>query len=377
MIDYFFGKPRTGKSYRAVKYIYDGYIRDLEKGIEPKFTNILTNIGGFKFDLINQLFLDHGSTSRAYKLVWQTFYSRLAKLYEMAKAEKSDDELNKYADYHHINDCLIVIDEASLYLKKYDDVLSWYFAYHGHFRVRIIIIAQSPKQICPEYMSHTEIFYDAQPQSKQLSNSSLRYIHYSDMPFSSTTKFSSSSIKTDQKIYNLYKSGEIDKPKKIIYKYIFIAIVAVIAIFFFFNLLFHNMNARVHKEDSKQSTSKGFSKNSSNSSSTNLINEDSNNSFSDFTFVSFSCFGDRCFNDRFRNVPLSFLKYLISKGNKSNFQEISYVTTAFSKYNLIISNDSLDLLSRSFSVVPVSSSSSVTSSNPTINSTLNSSEVIK
>ncbi|MCX6062079.1 MAG: hypothetical protein NT103_07525 [Campylobacterales bacterium] len=252
MIDFFFGKPRTGKTYRAVRYLHDGYLRDLDKDFVPKFKNILTNIGGFNFELVNKMFLDHGSSSRAYKLVWSEFYKRLKVLYDMAIAEKSDIELNKYADYHNINDCMIFIDEASLFLKKYDDVLSWYFAYHGHFRVRLVIIAQSPKQIYSEYMEHTEIYYEAQPQSKQLSNSSLRYIHYSAIPFNKDNKFSSSSIKTDPKIYELYKSGEIDKPKKIVYKFIAIALAAlafVIGLFYYFT---NTLEKRTHPDGYKE-----------------------------------------------------------------------------------------------------------------------------
>lgn len=255
MIDFFFGKPRTGKSYRAVKYLYDGYIRDLDKDKTPHFKNIVTNIGGFNFELVNKKFLDHGSSSRAYKLVWAEFYKRLKVLYDMAMSEKSDLELNKYADYHHINDCMILIDEASLFLKKYDDVLSWYFAYHGHFRVRLIIIAQSPKQIYAEYMEHTEIFYEAQPQAKQITNSSLRYIHYSDIPFNKDNKFSSSTIKTDPKIYELYKSGEIDKPKKIIYKFIIYVFLALLFVLFVGKLFMDRTTKKLHPEISPGQTS--------------------------------------------------------------------------------------------------------------------------
>lgn len=258
MIDYFFGKPRTGKSYRAVKYLYDGYLRDLDKESSPKYKNILTNIGGFNFELVNKMFLDHGSSSRAYKLVWSAYYSRLQTLYKMAMDEKSDQELNRYADYHDINDCMIFLDEASLFLKKYDEVLSWFFAYHGHFRVRLVIISQSPKQIYSEYMEHTEIFYEAQPQSKQLGDSSLRYIHYSGLPFNKENKFSSSTIKTDPKIYELYKSGEIDKPKKIIYKYFFYIAAAMFFIFFIAYLFYgrteKKLNSNQLQDASKSST---------------------------------------------------------------------------------------------------------------------------
>ncbi|MFT7002821.1 MAG: zona occludens toxin [Sulfurimonas sp.] len=228
MIDFFFGKPRTGKSYRAVDLIHKEYIKD---GAKPKYKNILTNIGGFVFDEINEHFkiADSENPSTAYRLVWKDFYIHLEKMYSMALDDKSDDELNTYADYHNINDCLIVIDEAALYMKKYDDVISWWLAYHGHFKIRIVIIAQGPRQINADYLVHTEIYYVAQPQSKQLKSNKLRYIHYSEIPFSRDSKFGSNTLTASTDIYDLYKSGEVDKPKKIIYKFIFLSLLAIFA----------------------------------------------------------------------------------------------------------------------------------------------------
>ena len=250
MIDYFFGKPRTGKSYRAVKVIYDEYLKSEDS--VPKFTNILTNIGGFKFKQINQDFKDRGSKSQAYKLVWSDFYEKISNLHKMALEEKSDDELNRYAYYHKINDCLIIIDEASLYMKRYDDVISWYLAYHGHFKVRIIIIAQSPKQINAEYLVHAEIYYEAQPQSKQLSNNKLRYILYSEPYFSKDNKFDTDTLKAEQKIYDLYKSGEVDKPKKMLYKFIFFMFLALLVMFALFKLLMYRLSPDVEDSNDTQ-----------------------------------------------------------------------------------------------------------------------------
>jgi len=302
LIDFFFGKPRSGKTYRAVDLIYKEYISTDKP---PKFTNILTNIGGFKFKEINEIFLNRGSKSVAYKLHWNDFYTHLSKMYEMAMQDKSDDELNRYAYSHKINDCLIILDEASLYMKKYDDVISWYLAYHGHFKVRIIIIAQSPKQINPEYLSHTEIFYVAQPQSKQLTNNQLRYIHYSDIPFSKDNKFSSNTIKTSQDVYNLYKSGEVDKPKKIIYKFIGIALFALIFIALVVNHFVNNLEERVQIDDENSS------KNSSYSVSKNLdINKD---------LVCFRCDDKKCWLNDSRYQPFeisrSYLKFVLLKKN--------------------------------------------------------------
>lgn len=261
MIDYFFGKPRTGKSYRAIKIIYDEYIKENKE--LPKYTNLLTNVGGFKFDLVNRAFSDKGYHGLAYKLVWKSFYKHLQKLHEMALDEKSDEELNRYADYHKINDCLIIIDEASLYFKKYDDVLSWWLAYHGHFKIRIILIAQSPKQINAEYLVHSEIFYEAQPQAKQLRNDQLRYIHHSEVPFNKDSKFSHDTIKTSQDIYDLYKSGEVDKPKKIIYKYIFIMIGAILFLILIIKYFFSSIESRAGLDETTQQAKQELTTNQS------------------------------------------------------------------------------------------------------------------
>ena len=250
MVDYFFGKPRTGKTYRAVDYIYKQY---LNEDSSPSFTFLLTNIQGFKFDFFNQKMRDKGSKSLAYKIVWKEFYDHLKVLYEMALEDKTDEELNRYAYHHQINDALIVLDEVSLYLKKYDDVLSWFFAYHGHFKIRIILIAQSPKQINSDYLVHAETYIEAQPQSKQLSNKKLRYIHYSDIYFNKQNKFGSDTLTTKDEIYKLYKSGEVDKPKKILYKFMFYMFIALIVSFSIFKFLLYRLSPEILNNDNNDS----------------------------------------------------------------------------------------------------------------------------
>ena len=306
MIDFFFGKPRSGKTYRAMKLIFDLYIAILIKGLTPKYTNVLTNVGGFNFKKVNQIFQDNGSQSVAYKLVWKEFYKHIEKMYQMALDDKTDEELNRYADYHKINDCLIVLDEASLYMKKYDDVISWWLAYHGHFKIRIIIIAQSPKQINPEYMSHTEIFYEAQPQAKQLRSDQLRYIHYSDIPFNKESKFSSNTITTDQSIYDLYKSGEVDKPKKIVYKFIAIMVFSLIALFLVVKYLFSSISDR-HQVEDIDSSAPGAT------SSINhqvVANED---------LLMLRCTNSHCWNldTKFKDtsISISYLKFFLLKND--------------------------------------------------------------
>ncbi len=311
MIDYFFGKPRTGKTYRAVKLIYDDYIKD--ENSSPKFPYILTNIGGFKFKEINQIFRDRGSKSYAYKLVWKDFYEHLYVMYKMALDDKDDAELNRYAYSHKINDCLIVIDECSLYLKKYSDVISWFLAYHGHFKIRIVLIAQSPKQINAEYLVHAEIYYEAQPQSKQFTNNKLRYIHYSESFFSNDSKFGADIINSDPKIYDLYKSGEVDKPKKILYRYILYMFLAVLMIVFLFKFLMYRLTPPTVDKNvtTNQQQQQNYQVPESDSSfeHVNIVNNQDN------IFLNVRCDDKACWNiDReYENTSifLSYFKYIL------------------------------------------------------------------
>jgi hypothetical protein len=306
MIDYFFGRPRSGKSYRAVKYIYDNYLKN--ENSNPKYSYILTNIAGFKFKEINQIFRDRGSKSFAYKLIWDDFYKHLTALHKMALDEKSDEELNRYAYSHKINDVLIVFDEASLRFKKYDDVISWFLAYHGHFKIQIIIIAQGPKQINSDYLEHTEIYYEAQKQSKQFRDNQLRYIHYDEIPFNPNNKFGSDTITTKQEIYDLYKSGETDKPKKVLYKFLLIMIFAIVVMISLFKLFAYKYAPPEDESNQKQETETNALIEEQSDYITQAQNED-------YIILDIRCDEKNCWNiDRkFENtsISLQYFKYIV------------------------------------------------------------------
>lgn len=249
MIDYITGKPRTGKSYRAVKYIMDLYFDDKK---EPPYKYIITNIGGFRFDYINDKFSALGRDNQAYKLLYKDFLQHIKHMHSLAVDGAEDEELVKYADEHKINDALIVLDEAMLYLKKLDEAMSWFFSYHGHFKVRMIIMCQHPKQIHADYKIHTEFFIHAQPQSKQLRNNVMTYKHYDNPDLRDSHH--SDTIKTNPEVYKLYKSGEIDKPKKILYKYIIYGVLLISFLFGVIYTLFARLTPDVESSPIKSDT---------------------------------------------------------------------------------------------------------------------------
>jgi zona occludens toxin len=352
MIDFFFGKPRTGKSYRAVDLINTEYIKD---GAKPKYKNILTNIGGFAFDEINEHFkiVDSENPSTAYRLVWKDFYIHLEKMYSMALDDKSDEELNTYANYHNINDCLIVIDEAALYMKKYDDVISWWLAYHGHFKIRIVIIAQGPRQINADYLVHTEIYYVAQPQSKQLKSNKLRYIHYSEIPFSKDSKFGSNTLTASTDIYDLYKSGEVDKPKKIIYKFIFLSLVAIVAMIGLYKFLQYRISPEL--ESNEASLTNTIDERPTQNHLTKPISTISKDTF----LLSIKCNRQYCWNadTNYKNnqISLNYFKTLVIKFKIELFySEIKTEVYTLEPFEKILSKKTLAKLTDYIYIVPKS-----------------------
>lgn len=221
-----------------MKYILDNFFDEKKT---PPYRYILTNIGGFQFDYLNKKFDSLGRDNKALQILWKDFLAHITVMHKMALDGKEDDELIRYADYHKINNALIVIDEAMLYMKKLDEAMSWFFSYHGHFKVRMIVMCQHPKQVHADYKVHTEFFIHAQDQSKQLRDNILKYKHYDNPELRDSHH--TDSIKTDPEVYKLYKSGEIDKPKKILYKFIIYGVLLLSFLFGVFYALFARFNA--------------------------------------------------------------------------------------------------------------------------------------
>ncbi len=301
MIDFITGKPRTGKSYRAMKYILDNFFD--EKKVPP-YRFILTNIGGFQFDYLNKKFDAMGRDNKALQILWKGFLAHITVMHKMALDDKSDDELIRYADYHKINNALIVIDEAMLYMKKLDDAMSWFFSYHGHFKVRLIVMCQHPKQVHADYKIHTEFFIHAQDQSKQLRDNVLKYKHYDNPELKDSHH--SDSITTDPEVYKLYKSGEIDKPKKILYKYIIIGVFLIFLMFGALYALFARLAPDTTPIEAEPKKEKPINE---------LKNEDLEEESG--IFLTVRCDDKNCWNanNTFENnqVSLSYFKFLVIK----------------------------------------------------------------
>lgn len=236
MIRVYVGLPRSGKTYKVVTDILDVFIGSgflggssgflssyaSRSGNDVKYRYLYTNIEGFKFDEVNDYFDNNDIDRKAVRLDWKIFYHHLTKLYEMKMRNKSDDDLIEYLKEKNLYKVLFVDDEAYMHFtdSTRDPVLVWFLGYHGHMAFDVWLITQNKKKINSKYFMDCETFIEAQPKSKAVTDNRLRYFYYASDSFTKEQRYQTETLKTRPEVYALYKSGDIHKPKKIIYKYI-------------------------------------------------------------------------------------------------------------------------------------------------------------
>jgi zona occludens toxin len=272
MLRFITGLPRTGKTYYAVNEIYTKFM-NVKSSEYKKHHYLYTNIGGLKFDQI-QLALssepidtdDDVVVKKAIELDWSKVYHHLKKAYELSQSKKTDDEIVLYLQEKSLSPAVFYIDECYHFFKKRSDpVLIWWLAYHGHLAHDINLMLQNKDLISSEYQAFTEVFIDAQPKSLSFSNNVLRYYFYASPQYIPQQRYDSTTLKTDQKVFDLYKSGDVHKPKKVLTKYyLLLAIMVIFAVYSVSKLLFFRdssdvLNTKTEKdvsEDVKKQTGK-------------------------------------------------------------------------------------------------------------------------
>jgi len=259
MIEFLTGLPRSGKTYRAVYDIKNKFM-NADHAEFNKHRYLYTNIGGLKFDDI-QLHLechpveteDDIYTKKVYPLDWKKLKHHLDHMYKMSQEEKPDSEIIDYAIKYKLSPAKFVIDESYKYFKKkvYDDVLIWWMAYHGHLGHDLVLIVQNKKMLHADYKMNSENFVHALPKSKTISNKSFKYYHYADESYDKDQRYDTSRLSVNQEIFDLYKSGDMHNPKKVVHKFIGIGIGAFLLSGFLFYRLIDSVGGSESKEVSQ------------------------------------------------------------------------------------------------------------------------------
>lgn len=306
MLSILTGTPGSGKTLLAIDRIIK--INSGESKEFEHIENIYNNISGFKFDK----YLN--SKIKNIKLDFNLLYSHLAILYKMFLQYQNDESLDKYLqDYckqHNLLNSYFIIDEAHNYFDNQDKIKNWWFTYHRHLNHEILLITQNKSLINTQYRNIPELFIKAQPRSKAISKSVLRYFNYTD--YRMTQKFSTTEIKINDTYFDLYTSGNISNQrlvgrKLIIAFIIFLLSFVVIFIYFIYKFWFAVPKHPTQNQNIQQNTtlSTQFQKIDFKNEEKEILKK----------YFKFTCFENICYtkiNQNSLSLPYSILrKYIL------------------------------------------------------------------
>ncbi|MCK5294709.1 MAG: hypothetical protein KAJ49_08660, partial [Arcobacteraceae bacterium] len=230
MITLITGFPGSGKTFKSVKNIFDIIHSDT-----IKYDFIYTNINGFKFDKHIKL----------KKFNEDNFYIYLTELFNLYNEYKIEDDVDKYLiefckekDYYN---CYFVFDECHNFFSLRDDIKIFWLTYHRHLFHEIDLITQNKTLINIKYRGVIEIFVNAQPISKKIFNKTLVYKHYSSFSMRNSDLFNKETLKINDDVFALYKSGNKSKQKSIVVKYFKIMLLGILLIIVLFMYLFNSL----------------------------------------------------------------------------------------------------------------------------------------
>lgn len=230
MIEIYTGVPGSGKTYRAVSYLYDIFIDSTSKSF-GKFNKFYTNINEFKFEEF--------PAGVAYDLDFEELTEKLKLLHNLYMKKCTDAELNELATSLDLDNCFFVIDEAHNYFEKKNSVLTWWLSYHRHMHQDIILITQNLALIEAKYKSFSEFFYRAVPSSLRVFGNTLKYEQFIGSRMFKNQRSDKFSLKFNPSVYELYSSGANTQGKKVIYKYIAFAVIGLTTLFIVGWLIIH------------------------------------------------------------------------------------------------------------------------------------------
>ncbi len=279
MLEYYTGVPGSGKTYRAVDHVYNCFLDEKSKSF-GKYSRFFTNINEFHFEAFNEdLTIDiepkieikktvfsilkkanelskipkkeieieeddeteptpsQPKQQVAYSLDMDALLISLTELRDLYLSKVSDSLLMQRADELKLSNSLFVIDEAHNFFDTKNDVYVWWLSYHRHLHQDIILITQNLSLIYRKYLTFGEFFYRAVPSSLRIRSGVFTYHQFIKYQLYKSSHTDTIKVKFDQKVYALYGSGANTQSKKVIYKFIAIALVLFVIVAIFFNVV--------------------------------------------------------------------------------------------------------------------------------------------
>lgn len=322
-ISYIVGIPRSGKSYLAVFKLWKHFI------YQPKETFLTRLLLRFKkptpkveyevaYTNINQF--DFSKSDKIKQLDFPFLKAQLAELHMLYKQGSDDDLLIEKAKEMGLYKALFVLDECHNFLKsKEDEVLVWWFTYHGHLYQDLWLITQDLTLVNNEYKRIAEFFYKAVPPAQRLSTKRFRYVQFSNykMHLNGVIKGGGYDLPALPEVFSMYVSGAQNNAKSVVQKYIFFAVfiaMLLVPMVFWFLSSFETktpVDENVTLQQYNQSPQTLHVK-----STPEIPKADK------FFYYEIDCLGDYCYYDNIQ-FPLVLFNRILNENEKEFFYFIS------------------------------------------------------
>lgn len=346
-ITYIVGNPGSGKTFFGVKILYDYFIKENkpnfldkilkknDKKDDKDFVVAYTNINQFNFE----------SSDKIKKFEYDKFYEKISLVYNAYVFEKADDnkliELLKDLDLYK---ALFVIDEIHNFFNNADDVLIWWLTYHRHLYQELYFITQSLSLVAPCYKNVAEFFYKASDSSHRLFSKKFRYSQYTTANLYKKDLIKKLHIDFDEKIFNLYHSGNNGVGKSAVKKFFLIAFVLFIVCFIIFKVImsafFTPDTQNIEKKENKiSSQSQNLPKNDLSQYVKNFNqNLENKERLLSYYFV-FTCSYSYCIFENSINEYDRDLIFKLIHDTRILYRSARQLTSGLIKYSFLLEND--------------------------------------
>lgn len=346
-ITYIVGNPGSGKTFFGVKILYDYFIKENkpnfldkilkknDKKDDKDFVVAYTNINQFNFE----------SSDKIKKFEYDKFYEKISLVYNAYVFEKSDDnkliEMLKDLDLYK---ALFVIDEIHNFFNNADDVLVWWLTYHRHLYQELYFITQSLSLVAPCYKNVAEFFYKASDSSHRLFSKKFRYSQYTTANLYKKDLIKKLHIDFDEKIFNLYHSGNNGVGKSAVKKFFLIAFVLFIFCFIIFKVImsafFTPDTQNIEKKENKiSSQSQNLPKNDLSQYVKNFNqNLENKERLLSYYFV-FTCSYSYCIFENSINEYDRDLIFKLIHDTRILYRSSKQLTSGLIKYSFLLEND--------------------------------------
>jgi zona occludens toxin len=333
MIAFFLGLPGSGKTYFSVNTIYNNFTDnlDVKKDLKKDYLSCYTNINQFNYNKCNNIF----------ELDFDDLYKKLSKLYDLKKKGANDDELIEKAKEFNLYKTLFVIDECHDKFDSQDKILVWWLTYHRHLYHDIFLITQSLSLVHAKYKPLAEAFYKAKPLSLILGNKNFKYDYYIESRLNKASYVNTISVKKNDNVFKLYKSGDSVDNKNVIVRFIIITLVLLVVLFSFAYYFYYSTESKTKLQHKNISASSSIVSKTLSNASYNIVDTDNNIDTDNLVYMSIICSETSC---RYQNKYFSVKLLAFAKDNYS--LKIIDSQTYFHSLNLsiIVSKEFLNLL---------------------------------